>query len=280
MSLLDDLRRQTDALKAKEEGERRRREQLEKTYREELLPKMEYVYTYLYELAEHLNYIKPDITAAYHLEDHGELADLHQSSYKVVADSRRNMKRITFGFRCEAEDEEPLEIIVEGKKATDRYNDYLRRTGLKYHLAQIRDELATVTHGVFTIERRVIVTLNFIANIPESCIDLSIRNFQAFDTYKRQIPPARIDEAYMEDLGRFILREQSQFLRLDISEAHRQRIQALLREENARREAELSKLDEAVAMDKAEDESGKRGKLMRMFQDMGKRHKTEPADEG
>lgn len=280
MSLLDDLRRQTDALKAREEGERKRQEQLETIYREELLPKMEYIYTYLYELGEHLNYIKPDIVANYELQDHGKLGDLRQSTYKVVADSRRNMTRINFGFRCEAEGADAMEIIIEGKKNTDRYNDYLRRTGLKYNLAQIRDEFATVTHGVFTIERRVMVTFTFIANIAESCIDLTIRNFNSFESFKRQIQPSQITEAYMEDLGRFVIREQSQFLRLDISEAHRRRIQALLHEEAARREAELAQLDAAVEMEKANEDAGKRGKLLRMFQDLGKRHKTEPADEG
>ena len=63
MGLLDELKKQSDVLKAKEQQEKERQQKLNQYYQDEIHPGMLNIYKYLNQMIEHLNYIKDDTTA-------------------------------------------------------------------------------------------------------------------------------------------------------------------------------------------------------------------------
>ena len=150
MGYLDELRKQAETRQAEEQVEQELREQREAFYRVEILPRLESCYSYLSQMVEHLNYVKPDIRVSYQLKGYGPLTDLNQGDYEVKVDSRRNMQQILLRYSCRGE--EPVEFSVHGKKAINRYIDYLRGTGMAFQHRETMDSSHTVTDARFVVQ--------------------------------------------------------------------------------------------------------------------------------
>jgi hypothetical protein len=87
------------------------------------------------------------------------------------------------------------------------------------------------------------VTFSFVANIELGCIDLSIRNFDHLGLRQIQIKPGDVTEAFMDNIGRYLMRQREDFYKLDISDDERERIRLRVREEQAQRDRELNELE-------------------------------------
>ena len=61
MGVLDDLRKQSAEQRDREEAVQQREQEQQEFYQQEIRPRLEQAYTYLNELADQLNYLKPDL---------------------------------------------------------------------------------------------------------------------------------------------------------------------------------------------------------------------------
>lgn len=241
MSILDELKKQADAIKADQSAAEQAQAEREAFYRSDILPKLEYIYSWLFELTEHLNLIKPDIKALYSLEQVGELPVLKQASYRIAVDSRRDMKKLVLGFECATEGK--LTQVIEGKRNIEQYVEYLRGTKIQFNRRDQVANAAELKGAEFEIELRVPVTFSFIANIEAGFIDMRIRNFDHLGLRQIPVKPGDITEAFMDNIGRYLMREREDFYKLDISDDERERIRLRLREELAQRDRELHELE-------------------------------------
>lgn len=94
MGILEELKKQADIIRDGQSAEQRLQAQREAFYRSDILPKLEYIYTWLFEFTEHLNLIKPDTKAWYSIEQYGELPVLQQGEYGISVNSRRDMTKL------------------------------------------------------------------------------------------------------------------------------------------------------------------------------------------
>jgi hypothetical protein len=204
MGVLDDLKKQAESTKARQQAEEERREALESFCRTDILSKLSDLYTYLFELSEYLNYVKPEIALTYELEGCVSLDVLRQCAYEINVDSRQNMKKIDFDFPCEG-DGEPVAFKVEGKKRAEETIQFLRNTGLTFRHKQRRGGQEALVTAQFVVERKVPVRFGFTANLEQGAIDLTIKNFEALRLLKLQVKPDAITEDYLEKLAKYIL---------------------------------------------------------------------------
>lgn len=237
MSILDELKKQADVIKSEQTAEKLLQAEHEAFYRSDILPKLEYIYSWLFELTEHLNLIKPDIKAHYSIEHYGELPVLQQEGYRISVDSRLDMKKLALTFECVADGK--ITQGVEGKRNIEQYVEYLQATRLPFIR---RDQMLNASEAMeseFDIELRVPVTFGFIANIESGCIDMSIRNFDHLEVRQIPLKPGDVTEDFMDNIGRYLIREREDFYKLDISEDEREQIRIRLRAEQVQHNREL-----------------------------------------
>ena len=260
MGLLDELKARAEAIKTGETDEQRAEQERERRYREEILPRMEYIYGYLTELAKHLNLILPDVYMRYDLFGKARTPELKQTAYEISVDSRENMTRIDFEIICEADGETGFD--VEGKKNIDTIREQLIGAGIKFEFKVKMDELVVAQEGRFLVKNRVPARLSFIAEPENGRIVLQIRNFDDLGRHRLNLQPAQITEEMMERFGRYILREMHDFLQMEISEEDRRHIQEMLEKDRQRREMEMREAEWREAVERARLEKERNNRLI------------------
>ena len=227
MGLLDELKQQAELKRAELARAEAEQEARHAAYRENILPRMRRLFSYLSELAEHLNYVDAPVSVSYPIKTYDTLRDLRQRDYKVRADSMEGMKRIDFSFECAADGH--VQFEVENKLYIERLEEYLTSARLNYVCNKFKDSRHNVTSARFRIDNHVPVSLVFEVDVDKGMIRTEIRNHSGLHVDRFTVDPADIDDDFLEELGKFILRQESRLFRLEISEEERQRIRERLK---------------------------------------------------
>ena len=252
MGYLDELKKQAEDRRAQEEAEARRRAERERSYRAEILPRLESAFTYLSQLVEHLNYVKPEVNPEYLLQGYGPLEGLVQGDYSIKSDSRQNMKQIVVHYVCRGEG--PVKFEVRERQAVQQMVDYLRSTGLPFNHREVLNNTYGVAAAQFEVKCEVPVTVALEADVDNSRVVLTLRNLDGFGVRRLHLAPAELDEPLLDRIARAIVREDLGLLRDDVPEETRRMLQQKIREEQARREAELRAAEEEAARRQAEEQ--------------------------
>ncbi len=257
MGVLDDLKKQSAEQRAREDAQRQREQQQQEFYQQEIRPRLEQVYTYLNELTEQLNYIKPDLKFTYELPGGVQLASLKQENYSMEADSRDKMQQVAFRCYCQS----PGEVVfrVEGKKTYDKLNEFMHQCRLRYKTSQIKDDMHNVVAAEISVENIIPITFQFNADIENGNIILWIRNFEKLGVRKIMLLPRQVNESMLDDLGKYVVREAERFMQLDIDEQSKKQLQERIRQEQIRRELELKVVEQ---MRQEEEQKEQQSKLM------------------
>ena len=261
MGLLDDLRKQSENLKTKEQLDKERQEKLQVHYLEVLQPKMIEIYKYLNELADHLNFINSDIQVPYQLNAEGLKVELKQQNYKIQVDSTNNTKLINFRLECSKPKD--LEFVAGDKQSVDKNIEYLQRYNLQFQCKRNKDENLNVINGQFTVKCVVPVVFVFQGNVENSSIDLICTNFDTLGSLKHSFKAHHFDEKFFDELGRFIIRENPEFLKLNISDDALEQIRAQIAAEHRQREEELKRAEDLKALEKQQTTDASRFRLFK-----------------
>lgn len=242
MGLLDDLKKQTAEQQAKEQSARQLKEQQFAFFKQQLQPKLESLYSYLHEFSEHLNYIKPDIRVNYTLKGDITLSNLSQQDYVLKANSRENMSDVALRFHCRGED--TLYIEADNKAHFEQLKDFFYQHRLEYRARATKDERQIILGGDITLTRNVPVLFQFTADIDNGYVVLRIRNFEQLGVRQILILPHQIDAAFMDNLGHYLLREIDTFMKLEIEDEQRSRLQAVLARDKLRKLQETERAEQ------------------------------------
>lgn len=226
MSLLEDLKKEAEAKKEKELEAQRRQEQALEEFRTEVRPRLAQVFTYLSELVEHLNFVHPDIQVSYAIKNYANLENLRQSGYTVHADNQGDLKSISLSCECTGDRKVGFEVTSEALMT--RETDYLREVGLTFARREHRGERRNITGASFKIEPKVPVVIRFDLADDMRGIVLTVSNLDVLETRRYRLPYQKIDRAFLEELGKAVLRQPNAFLRLDISPDDRQKLRQQL----------------------------------------------------
>ena len=226
MGLLDDLRQQADSIRDGEEKLKAQQEQLEAWSRAEVIPRLTQIYSYLNELISHLNVVKPETAVAYPLKGYGTLEKLTQGNYKLTTDSRDDTGRVTLAFTCVGNGD--VSFNVEGKPQVERLREYLSACNMQFTSREYRDDRHNLISALFNVEAKVPVLFNFKLAEDKTTINLSIRNFEGLGTRIYRLQPEQIDTQLLDQMGRYLLRSDNHFVRLDITEEEREKLRQRL----------------------------------------------------
>ena len=255
MGILDDLKNQSDIQKSGEASEAQRQAELLKYYQENLHPKMLQIYAFLNEFIEHLNYIKTETDVNYPVKSDGSMQLFKQSDYKVTIDSATEIKEINLRFYCKLE--EPVVIELENSERIQRFADVLHSYRIDFDRTDNKDSNYELISAKFKVNGPVPVNVILHGDIETSSIHLLLNNFEKPGASKHTYKERHITDEFIDGLGKFILRQNPMFLKLDIEDGHKEQIRQNIQADLKQRQHEMEEADRLL---KFEEEKNKEKK--------------------
>ncbi len=237
MGLLDDLRNQKQGREAREAREKERQARLLEKYRNEIHPRMLQAYRFLNELADHLNYLKPETLAHYPLLPNGREQAFRQENYKVTIDNADDIRQIH--LRCECRLPGKVAYEIEGKERILSQTELLDRYKFKYYRKDRKDDDYELLESRFILEGPIHVSVMLEGDVENTAINLFLRNLPQPGTVRHVLKARHITDEFLDKLGKFLLRESDKLLELDISEEEKRIIRERLEREKQQRIQEL-----------------------------------------
>lgn len=242
MGLLDQLREESSSAKSTEQKEKQRQEELQKSYDSNVTPKLEQIWAFLKELEQHLNYLKPEVYADYEVAGFGTFKNLNQAYYKMEKGRKNILKRIPFRYSCDSND--TLQLSIEGNRKLAAIIEELDRIGLKYQCKKQRDADNEVFAGEIEVQASVPVSITFEGIVETASIQIIVKNYDSLTTSKTFLNPEHIDDEFLDQLGRYILRKENNFMKKELSEEEKQQFRKMVKDAEQQREQEFKRLDE------------------------------------
>jgi len=251
MGILDDLKNQSEVLKADEAKEKQRQTDLLNFYQKNLHPKMLQLYDFLNELVEHLNYIKTETNVSYPVQPDGSLQEFKQSDYKVTIDSANQVKEINLRFYCKLD--EPLIFELENAERIQRYVDVLHGYRIDFDRTDNKDSNYDLISSKIKVNGPVPVNVILQGDIETSSIHLILNNFEKPGVSKHTFKERHLTEEFIDGLGKFILRQNPLFLKLDIEDGHKEQIRQNIQADINKRQQEIEEADRLLKLEEEKE---------------------------
>lgn len=251
MGILDDLKNQSDLQKAAEEREKQRQADLLKYYQTYIHPKMLKLYTFLNEFIEHLNYIKKITKVSFPVAPDGSLREFEQTDYKVTIDSTSAVKDMNLRFNCRLS--EPLIFELENSERIQRYTDVLQSYRIEFDRFDRKDDNYELVGAKFKVTGPIQTNIILQADIENSSINLLLNNFEKPGASKHVFKERHITEEFIDGLGKFILRQNPMFLKLDIADDHKDQIRQNIQADLKIRQQELEEAERLLRLDEEKE---------------------------
>ena len=196
-------------------------------------PQLELLRDGLTAFARRLNAALPNVRASYQIDDFATLADLKQSSYEVNTEDTKGLcVKLSFICQCAGR----VQFETDNRDVCDRTLDHLLSHGLKVKYRSHAD-----WKFLFTLENHVPVSLQFAPHETERAVKLKIQNLDAIGERLEHLNPEILDETFLDQLKKSVLREPNNFNQLcgnqvteDIRAQFQERIAARQREREQR----------------------------------------------
>ncbi|MCF7970706.1 MAG: hypothetical protein K9L22_06010 [Methylococcaceae bacterium] len=224
MGVLDQLRKEADQKKLSEQQSVDQQALRDKLYKTQVLPKMQQVFKYLQELVTHLNYLEIPIQVESYSDRFPRMGVLKQQDYKINTDGYGGFSdvdklvQINVTFYCVGAGE--FEYSVQTKSAIEQENAFLHAKRIPSQMHRLGG-VSGEESARFVVTRKIPVRVRFEVDYEQSQIKVIVNNHTNFSTYTEQWQPEAIDDAFLDSLARYLLRKDSEFIRLDITDEYR-----------------------------------------------------------
>lgn len=210
LSLLDELRERSEALRAQRAAARLPDEKA----RDAIDAALWRAFRWLDEVVGHLEVIRPEVAHRFRLADFLTF-ERPQFDGGFVSFRRQGLamgdglEQVEMFYRLIAP--KPIVVRVNPMAATG-VEERLRASSLDFHSETEEDAEKVVRYSVFHVEPSIAASVRFKPDYRRHVIDVTLRNVDRFESVLLEFGTERLDEAALEDLVRFILGESNAFL--------------------------------------------------------------------
>ncbi|MDQ7091527.1 MAG: hypothetical protein Q9M50_12990 [Methylococcales bacterium] len=228
MSIINQLRNEANLKQETEFAETTVQQQQDQAYQELILPKMQKTFTFLKEIIGHLGYLEKAIEIEDYSQKFPEIGGLTQQDYQINTDGYSGfsdfdkIKQINVTFVCVGKGS--FDYGLEGRSRIESEVAFLHSKNIAFDWNQFVNKNG-VDAAQFTITRKIPVRFRFEADTNHSKIKLLINNHEDFNVYSKAFDPDEINDELLDEVIRFMLRKDSDFIRLDINNQDKLRIQ-------------------------------------------------------
>jgi len=263
MGILDELRDEAERKKLISQQEVISAEKLAENYQQNLLPKMQMIFNFFKEIVEHLQFIQEPIKVINYSKKYPELGELIQQDYKLSTDKHggishyNELMEIKVRFYCFAEG--TMELAVKSQAEIEQQVNFLTAKKVPFEWSRHHNSIAD-TFATFVIEKKIPVNINFRVDYNDSQIILEIFNHHNFGHIKRYYQADEVNEALLDQLAKFLLRKDSDFIEIEMSEQERQALK-----ENLRKKINFDNNPYIPQVEKKQKKQGLLGKVSSFF---------------
>lgn len=130
MSVLDELKQETERRKQELSQDEACRVRQEEVYQNQIKPAMQSVFRYLNEMVEHLNFVKPEIPLRYEIPGYGGVGPVVTRDFKISVDSTEQPKFIKLWFTVKSPND-PV-FSVSPRPAAEETRKFLEDLRLEF----------------------------------------------------------------------------------------------------------------------------------------------------
>jgi hypothetical protein len=207
MSFLDDLKKEAEQVKQQKDQTLTSSQAQRELVVGAVRPRLKKLYEYLKETCGQLNVVNPDVHMSFQVRGFGKLGPLRQHDYKVTAENPDSLNKFTVSFVCSRPDQ--IKFQVEGKDTAVAQKEYLWSCNLRF-----TSKLTADGDGVFFMDAFVPITLEFEADLETAKVHFQVRNLEALGATRMVYDPDMIDDEFMEELAKWIVRKDNRFQEL------------------------------------------------------------------
>jgi len=210
-SLLEQLRAQSDNLRAQDQAARRPMEEALK----EIDRCLWRAFRWLDEAVGHLEVIHPKVGHVFHV---GNVLAIERPRFErgFVTFRRRPMagmevlEHVEFFYRLEGEKQLTLRVPPASAAGLEAS---LRTSTLPYQYQTEQDERRVVRYGLFQVQPVISASVRFEPDYHHQVLAVTLRNVDRFESVALEFAPDKMNEAALEDMLKFVLGESNGFLR-------------------------------------------------------------------
>ncbi|HEX6734094.1 MAG TPA: hypothetical protein VF096_04720 [Azonexus sp.] len=174
---------------------------------------LRHLFFYLHELVQQLNIVKPAIARQFPLLDNHLLADLswHEgfADYRTQSQSAGALvELVSFSYRLTGTGLPPIERDGPG---VERFRSALFDFGLPFTCKEYKNERSYVERAEFQVSSEISVSARWRADFARGLLLLETRNLERLGSAVYTLRPTAVDEALLEEFGRLVLGQPSQF---------------------------------------------------------------------
>lgn len=211
-SLLDILRQQAASKQQEAAQESAKRG----AYTEQISKSLKQVLSYLHDLSQQLNIIKPPVARTYVIQEPVTMSDLVW--HEGFADSRSqsdatNAPTETVLFSYQLRGKKTLMFSRDGHNY-ERMRTQLFDFGLAFTCEEIRNARRLVERADFVVRNEVNVSLRWQGDFDKGEIILETRNLERLGTMRYTLRPQAIDHPLLEAFGRLLMGQPNNFREL------------------------------------------------------------------
>lgn len=211
-SLLDMLRQQAVSKQQEEAQEKAKRN----AFGAEVDKALKRIFSYLNELSQQLNIVKPPIARQYVLQESIMLADLlwHEGSADYRSQSQSaNALVETVNCSWQLKGRKTLIFSRDGANY-ERMRTLLFDYGLPFSCEEVRNAKRQVERAEFIVRNEINVSLRWQADFDKGEIVVETRNLERFGPMRYTIPYQAVDQPLLEAFGRLMLGQPNNFREL------------------------------------------------------------------
>ena len=272
MGLLDDLQQEAARRKASEDEGVRKKAERETLYRGEVEPAMDRLHEYLVKLTQHLGFLKPKTQSRYPIPGYGDIVGVVVPEFDLKVSTQPYSREITLNFACavSSEDSPTVEVLGSVKiKAVSAQFQKHRLAGLQ---SSKKDANGEMSSAVFNARGKIPMQVHCAADMESGQIKMTFTNFDDLGSVTKVFAPSQLTEQMLDELGRFIAREQSGLMREALPDQVRQQLRAKIQQDMMKRKWEA----QVIAQQEAErqrlaQESSIKTKVLKQVDGIGKK---------
>ena len=241
MGILDDLDSQPEQAN-KPTGKQPASADADEFYRAQVKQRMLMANDFFTQLVNKLNEKKVVIKAEYPFKPEGKTVPLLQQGYKAYSDHITDPRQLTLSFTCILAN--PSTYDVMGRVPALALGELLERYQFKHEKLEARDQNQMVSGARFKLQGPLQVKCVLQFDEVKQIIKLLLTNFVGPGTSQYNLKPEQLDEAFMDHLGKYLLRKEAKLFQEEISDDAKAMLRKKLQQEQLQREAELHAVEE------------------------------------
>lgn len=214
MAFLDDLKKQAEAQKLKEQTETQ--SHLAAVSQNFLLVQVKYkeIHHYLRELVDQLNVLNQEVKRSYMIDGFGMIDDFRPRDYALSVDSVRIGQKdfastLVFRFKCASEKNITFERHMPNQ--IDASKEFLWQNNLKYQCSEFKNDRGIVARAIFNVSNEIPVTFRFSADFENAKVNLQVKNFNGLTVNDYVYDAKELNTGFLDEMAKYVLGQPSTF---------------------------------------------------------------------